>query len=82
MGLKKLARKVDDYNARLEEGKADRIKPGHVHKVLEKLRRKVAELEAAMNEAETSEEKARIDGKLGIARTHVERAEWLLRELD
>ena len=39
MGMKKLAAKVDDYNDRLESGKASKIKPGHVRKVLEKHRK-------------------------------------------
>ena len=36
MGLKKLAAKVVNYNERLESGKASKIKPGHVEKVLGK----------------------------------------------
>lgn len=81
MGLKKLATKVEDYNARLESGKASKIKPDHVKAVLRKLRSKSTELEAEIVEATSADKKARLEGKLGIARTHIERAEWLLREL-
>ncbi|WGW02670.1 hypothetical protein [Tropicibacter oceani] len=81
MGLKKLAAKVEDYNARLEVGKASKIKPRHVEKVLQKLRAKQAALEAEIAAASSADKKARLAGKLQIARTHIERAEWLRREL-
>ena len=81
MGLKKLAAKVEDYNARLESGTASKIKPQHVEKVLEKLRSKSTELEAEIANAISADKKARLEGKLGVARTQIERAEWLLKEL-
>ncbi|MCU4652987.1 hypothetical protein N8I71_09100 [Roseibacterium sp. SDUM158016] len=81
MGLKKLAEKVEDYNARLESGKASKIKPAHVEKVLQKLRVKAAELEAEIAAAPSADKKARLEGKLAIARTHIARAEWLLEKL-
>ncbi|SHG78141.1 hypothetical protein [Marivita hallyeonensis] len=81
MGLKKLAAKVVDYNERLEGGKASKIKPRHVAKVLEKLRAKEAELEAEIASTTSPEKTARLEGKLGVARTHIERAEWLLNEI-
>ena len=81
MGLKTLAAKVVEYNERLESGKASKIKPRHVEKVLQKLRAKAAELEAEIASAHSVAKKARLERKLGIARTHIERAEWLLKEL-
>ncbi|MBS0125376.1 hypothetical protein [Thetidibacter halocola] len=81
MGLKKLAAKVVDYNERLDSGKASKIKPGDVEKVLLKLRKKVAEIEAGIEVAPSADKKARLESKLGVARAHVERAEWLLKEL-
>ncbi|ABV92290.1 hypothetical protein Dshi_0544 [Dinoroseobacter shibae DFL 12 = DSM 16493] len=81
MGLKKLADKVTDYNARLDSGKASRITPSHVEKVLRKLRVKSTELEAEIAAASSAKKKARLESKLGIARTHIARAEWLLKEL-
>jgi hypothetical protein len=81
MGLKKLAAKVEDYNARLESGKASKIKPTHVEQVLQKLRVKAADLEAEIAAARSSDKKTRLEGKLAIARTHIARAEWLLKEL-
>lgn len=81
MGLKKLAAKIVDYNERLESGMADRIEPGHVERVLEKLRKKSAELEEEIALATTAEKKARLERKLEVARTHQERAAWLLNEI-
>lgn len=81
MGLKKLAAKVVEYNERLEDGKASKIKPRHVEKVLAKLRAKAGELEADIAAARSDDKKARLEGKLGVARQHIERAEWLLKEL-
>lgn len=81
MGLKKLAEKVEEYNERLDSGKASKIKPKHVEKVLEKLRRKTADLEAELAEATSDDDRERLATKLAVARTHTERAEWLLKEL-
>lgn len=82
MGLRKLAAKVADYNERLKNGKASKIKPGHVKKVLEKLRSKSAELEVEIAAAHSPEKRARLEKKLDVARAQVERAEWLLNALD
>mgnify|MGYP000692553260 FL=1 len=81
MGLKKLAAKVEEYNARLESGKASKIKPSHVEAVLQKLRSKLTKLETEIATATSADKKARLEGKLAIAQTHIERAEWLLKEL-
>lgn len=81
MGLKKLAAKVVDYNERLESGKASKIKPQHVEDVLQKLRSKSTDLEAEISSATSADKRARLEGKLQIARAHIERAEWLLKEL-
>ena len=81
MGLKKLTAKVADYNERLESGKTSEIKPHHVEEVLKKLRSKLTELEADLSSATSADKKARLEGKIQIARIHIERAEWLLKEL-
>lgn len=81
MGFKKLAEKVADYNERLELGKAEKIRPGHVEQVIEKLRKKTRELEAEIEKEKRPEKKSRLEGKLKIAREHVERAEYLLQQV-
>lgn len=42
---------------------------------------KAAELEAEIASAPSADKKDRLEGKLAIARTHIDRAEWLLKEL-
>ena len=81
MGLKKLSAKVVEYNERLESGKASKIKPRHVEKVLAKLRKKTAALESEIASNKNADKKARLKRKLGIAKKHVERAEWLLEKI-
>ena len=81
MGLTKLAAKVAEYNKRLESGKASKIKPSHVEKVLEKLRKKSDELETEIASATSPEKRARLERKLEVARAQQERAEWLLNEI-
>jgi hypothetical protein len=82
MGLKKLAEKLSDYNTRLELGKAEKIEAGHVRKVMEKLQKKSAQLQAEIAQEEKADKKARLERKLGVAREHVERAQWLLAQIE
>ena len=82
MGLKKLTEKISDYNERLERGKANKIKPGDVEKVLEKLRAKEAELAEDLERTEDPEHTERLTRKRAVARQQIERAEWLIRQLD
>ena len=81
MGLRKLAGKLADYQERLEAGKARTIEPAHVEKVLDKLRRKETDLLSRIAAETDEEERAELDRKLGVAREHIGRAEWLLAEL-
>ena len=81
MGLKKLSAKVDDYNERLVRGKVSKIKPSHVEKVLAKLRKKSAALQSEVTSTKSADKKARLKRKLGIAKKHIQRAEWLLHEV-
>ena len=81
MGLKRLAEKVAEYNERLERGKASKIKASHVRNILEKLRKKSAELEAEIATTKNDDKKERLKRKLGIANEQIERAEWLLGEI-
>lgn len=81
MGLKKLAAKVADYNQRLEGGKAKEIKPSHVKKILEKIRKKTVELEREIASAQSPQKRARLERKLEVARAQEGRAEWLLNEI-
>lgn len=81
MKVKKIAEKLSDYYARLERGKAEKIHKSHVQKVMKKLQKKAAQLEADIASEDSKEKKVRLQRKLGIAREHLTRAEWLLTQL-
>jgi hypothetical protein len=81
MGLKKLAAKVAEYQERLAAGHAKKIEPEHVKQVLDKLRRKEADLLVRLATETDEAERADVERKLHVAREHIERAEWLRREL-
>jgi hypothetical protein len=76
--LKKLAAKVAAYHERLEQGKAHKIKPSHVQKVLVKLRAKEETLCSEIEAATTNADRLRLTRKLQVAREHIQRAEYLL----
>lgn len=82
MGLEKLTEKLADYKERLERGKTQKIRSHHVRKVLAKLRKKSAELEAELASETRAGKKERLARKLGVARDQVARAEWLLSEIE
>lgn len=79
--MKKLAAKVAAYQERLEAGKAHRIEPAHVDTVLDKLHRKEADLLARIAAGADDAERGDLERKLRVAREHIARAEWLLREI-
>lgn len=81
MGLKKLTAKLAEYQERMDGGKASKIKPDHVMKVLQKLEKKRVELEAEIAAASSPDKRERLERKLEVARAQQDRAEWLLREI-
>ena len=82
MGLKKTIEKLDSYFSRLEDGKATKIKPSHVEKVISKLRAKQALLQDEIDASEKQSQKERLERKLSIAVDQIKRAEWLLKKID
>ncbi len=79
MAHEKLAEKLGDYFARLGAGKAHKIKPRDVEKVIAKLR---AWRDALATEAVSKPEKAeRLEHKIKAADELIERAEWLRAEI-
>ncbi len=81
MKLKKSVAKLDEYNRRLEEKKADQIKPAHVEQVLDRLHAKRSELEEELKTAEKPGKKDRLTRKIALADDQISRAEWLLQEI-
>lgn len=80
MAHEKLAEKLGAYFARLGEGRAHKIKPSDVEKVIEKLRKRRDELRS---QAEASPDKAeRMAQKITVAEDLLARAEWLLEQIN
>jgi len=81
MALKKYVAKLNDYYERLEQGKAHKFDPSHVAKVKQKLLAKEDQLINEIADADKPEKIERLQGKLAIARTQIERADWLLEAI-
>ena len=79
MGYEKLSAKLEDYLARMRAGKAHKIKPRDVEKVVAKLRARRAAL--VEEGAKTPEKAERLAHKLRMADDLIARSEWLLAEL-
>ena len=81
MGLESAIEKLDKYFKRLKKGKAQKIKPAHVKKVLGKLESKERLLKAELSETEKADKKKRLNRKLALVREQQERARWLQKEI-
>jgi len=81
MGVEKYAEKLDDYFERLEDGKAKKIKPSHVLRVISKLKKKAEKLNEEIEVTEKESKKDRLKRKVLIAREHIKRAELLLDKI-
>ncbi len=77
MGLEKIAGKLDEYYDRLERGKAAKIEPAHVEKVIAKLRAKQDLLKGELQDAVKPSKQERLENKIATVREQIERAEWL-----
>jgi uncharacterized protein YaiL (DUF2058 family) len=81
MGLENTVEKLDKYYKRLKKGKAQKIKPSHVSKVISKLETKENLLLSDLAEAGKEAKKQRLDKKLAMVRAQLDRARWLLSEI-
>ena len=81
MGLTKITEKLDSYFGRLENGKATKIKPSHVEKVIAKLRAKQMLLKEEIDGSEKASKKERLEKKLTTLGQQIERAKWLLGQI-
>ena len=77
MELESAIEKLDTYFKRLKKGKAQKIKPDHVKKVLGKLEAKERHLRAELAETEKPDKKRRLKRKLELVREQKDRAHWL-----
>ncbi len=77
MGLESAVEKLDKYFKRLEAGKAQKIKPAHVEKVIQKLEAKAQLLRAELAETDKASKKQRLERKLEMVQEQQDRARWL-----
>ncbi len=73
--------KLDKYFKRLKKGKAQKIKPSHVEKVIEKLSNKEEMLLAEIADTQKENKIERLERKRVFLREQTERARWLLKEI-
>lgn len=82
MGLETAVEKLDKYYKRLDKGKAEKIKPSHVEKVIRKLETKEALLLIEQSETEKPSKLDRLENKLDMVRDQLERARWLYGKIN
>ena len=77
MDFKSSIETLDKYYGRLEKGKAKKIKPSHVEKVISKLQSKGKSLLAEIADTQKDSKIKRLKRKLELLREQQERARWL-----
>ena len=81
MNLENSIEKLDKYYKRLNKGKAQKITPSHVEKVIRKLKTKEEALLAEIGEATKDSKIKRLNRKLKLLREQQDRAVWLLDKI-
>jgi len=82
MPLTKTIEKLKKYYRRLEAGKTEKIKPAHVQKVINKLTAKEASLSDDIAQAKKASKKERLKLKLAATHKQLDRAKWLMQNLN
>lgn len=82
MALKKTIEKLNDYQTRLKDKKAYLIKPSHVIRIIEKLKAKDRALVEDIAATHKPDKKVRLEEKRKVVHAQLERAEWLLQEIE
>lgn len=81
MALTRSMEKLKKYHARLEAGKAKKIKPSHVEQVIRKLMAKESSLLQEIEATKKPSKKERLRKKLETTREQIDRARWLMDEI-
>lgn len=81
MDVERSTEKLDKYYKRLNEGKAKKIKPSHVEKVIRKLQAKEKLLLEEIEETSKDTKLSRLKRKLARVGEQQERARWLLDKI-
>ena len=81
MALAKAIEKLKKYYGRLEAGKAKKIKPSHVKKVMDKLLANEHDLLEHIATTNKASKRERLEQKLVTTRKQIDRAKWLLDKI-
>ena len=72
MELEKSTEKLDKYYKRLKKGKAEKIKPAHVEKVIGKLHAKEGMLRTELAETTKESKKTRLKRKIALVKEQLQ----------
>ena len=81
MGLKSIVKRLDRYQERLAEGKAEKIKPRHIKKAIEKLMAKETQLAVELQDAAKPEKRKRLEPKISVIHEQIDKAKWLEQKI-
>lgn len=81
MGWSDVVERLDKYHKRLAKGKADKIKPHHVEKAIEKLTVKHKQLGKELEETTKASKRERIEVKMAAVQKQIDRAKWLEKQI-
>jgi len=81
MPLSKSLEKLAKYYKRLDDGKARKIKPEHVEKVIAKLEARERDLIEEIEKTRKPAKIERLERKLASTLAHLDRARWLLKQI-
>jgi predicted nucleic acid-binding Zn-ribbon protein len=79
--MNKTLEKLEKYRARLKDGKAHKIKPKHVQKMINKLETKKFDIEEDIKSVSKPEKRERLTKKLATIGEQIKQAEWLLSQI-
>ena len=81
MGLNKIIERLDKYQKRLADGKAEKNKPRHIEKAIAKLTTKEAALTAELEDTTKPEKRERLESKLLVIQEQIDKARWLQKQI-
>ena len=81
MGLRSIVKRLGKYQERLAEGKAEKIKPRHIKKAIEKLMAKETQLAVELQDATKPEKRKRLEHKISVIHEQIDKAKWLEQKI-
>ncbi len=81
MGFKDIVERLDKYQKRLTEGKAEKIQLHHIEKAIEKLTAKKVQIKEELRETTKPEKRKRLEEKMSTIHAQIEKAEWVAKEI-